>query len=260
MTSAAIDEMRAANYEISQAIAPEPGDSVLELAAGVGDTGFDVAELIGDGGRLISSDFSPAMLDAARRRGSERGVDNTEYRIIDAQRIALEDDSVDGIICRFAYMLIADPADALVEARRVLRPGGRLVLAVWGRPEENPYFTTIVASLMRCGHRPPLEPPPAPGIFTLASPERITELLRDAGFAEVRTTGVRIRYMLRDAATYVAIYRRHRRSARSVPPGPLRRGANATHRGPRAGAERLRQRRGLRRSRTRTVRDGELTP
>ena len=82
---------------------------VLELAAAVGDTGFDAAELIGDEGRLISSDFSPKMLEAARRRGAERGVANAEYRVIDAERIELDDDSVDGVLCRYGYMLMADP-------------------------------------------------------------------------------------------------------------------------------------------------------
>jgi ubiquinone/menaquinone biosynthesis C-methylase UbiE len=231
MTSAAMDDMRAASYEIAQAIAPswerrrakieevsspvrewmvrelasERGDTVLELAAGVGDTGFDAVALVGESGRLISSDFSPAMLDAARRRGRERRIDNVNYRLIDAERIALEDESVDGIICRYAYMLVPDPADALAEARRVLRPGGRLVLAVWGAPQENPFFTTIIASLTRCGHQVPLDPPPAPGIFTLASSEQITALLRAAGFVEARTTGVRVRYVLPDAETYVAV-------------------------------------------------------
>ncbi len=231
MSSSAIEDVRAAHYEIAQAIAPtwerrraeieevsapvrewlvrelapQRGDTVLELAAGVGDTGCDAAALIGAGGRLISSDFSPAMVDAARRRGRERGVENAEYQVIDAERIALEADCVDGVICRFAYMLVADPAGALAEARRVLRLGGRLVLAVWGAPEENPYFTTVVAGLMRCGHRPPLDPPPAPGIFALASPELLTDLLRGAGFAEIRTMGVPVRFVLPDIETYVNV-------------------------------------------------------
>ena len=110
---------------------PRDGDTVLELAAGVGETGFDAGALVGERGLLISSDFSPAMLDAARRRGAERGVGNVEYRVIDAERIELDDDSVDHVLCRFGYMLMADPAAALAETRRVLRPGGRLALAVW---------------------------------------------------------------------------------------------------------------------------------
>ena len=112
-------------------LSPRAGDTVLELAAGVGDTGFDTAMVVGEQGRVICSDFS-AMLDAARRRGAERGLENVDYRVIDAEQIQLETDSVDGVLCRLGYMLMADRAQALAETRRV-RPGGRLALAVWGR-------------------------------------------------------------------------------------------------------------------------------
>lgn len=183
---------------------PSEGDTVLELAAGVGDTGFDVAERIGGSGRLISSDFSPTMLEAARRRGEERGVENVEYRVIDAERIDLSDDSVDGVICRFGYMLMSDPAAALVETRRVLRPGGRLALTVWGAPERNPFFALVAAKLVERGHMPPPDPPPAPGIFSMASPERTRELLTAAGFDDVRTEEVALRFPVPSIDEYVA--------------------------------------------------------
>ena len=138
------------------------GETLLELGCGAGDTGFDAAALTGDGGRLISSDISTAMLDVARRRGAERGVLNVDYRLLDAERIELGDDTVDGVICRYAYMLVADPAAALAETRRVLRPGGRVVLAVWGDPERNPFFAALGMSFVRAGHVPPPDPQ-APG-------------------------------------------------------------------------------------------------
>jgi SAM-dependent methyltransferase len=180
------------------------GDTVLELAAGVGDTGFEVAERIGEQGRLISSDFSPSMLAAARERGEERGVSNVDYRILDAERIELADDSVDGVLCRFGYMLMAHPAAALMETRRVLRSGRRLALAVWATPELNPFFTIIAGSLVQRGHIPPPEPPPAPGLFAMASPERVHELLHGAGFSDVRTQGVELRFRLPGIDEYVA--------------------------------------------------------
>jgi SAM-dependent methyltransferase len=169
---------------------PRDGDTVLELAAGVGETGFDAAAIIGDTGRLITTDVSPAMLEAARRRGARLGVANVEYRVMDAERIDLDDDSVDGVLCRFGYMLMADPAAALAETRRVLRPGGRLSLAVWGTLEQNPLFGLAGVSLFRRGHIPAPEPPPAPGPFSMASAERTEGLLRGAGFSEVRTEAV----------------------------------------------------------------------
>jgi SAM-dependent methyltransferase len=173
-------------------------DTVLELAAGTGDTGFEAGA-----GHLISTDGSPTMVEFARARGAELGVENAEYRVIDAERIELDTDAVDGVICRFGYMLMNDPAAALAETRRVLRPGGRLVLAVWGDPERNPNFTTAGMSLVRRGHIPPPQPPPAPGIFSMASGERTTALLHEAGFEDVRLGEVPVHFRFADIDEYV---------------------------------------------------------
>lgn len=185
-------------------LSPGEGDVVLELAAGVGETGFDAAALVGERGRLISTELAPAMLEAARRRGAERGVHNVEYRVIDAERIELDDESVDGVLCRFGYMLM-DPEAALADTRRVLRPGGRLALAVWGAIERNLWISIVASSLVDRGHIPPPEPPPAPGPFNLTSPERITELLRGSGFGKVHTEEVPMRLVVPDADGYLAL-------------------------------------------------------
>src|SRR5262249_20415288 len=99
-------------------LAAEPGDTVLELAAGPGEVGFEVAAALGGSGRLISSDFSPAMSEIARRRSAELGLTNVEHSILDAELIELADDSVDGVLCRWGYMLMPNPAAALAETRR----------------------------------------------------------------------------------------------------------------------------------------------
>jgi SAM-dependent methyltransferase len=215
MTTEATDRARQEIYEIAEAIAPSwerrrpeveaasarvrewmvrelaprAGDTVLELAAGVGETGFDVAEAVGERGRLLSTDFAPSMVEAARRRGAERGVTNVEYRVLDAERIDLGAGSVDGVLCRFGYMLMPDPAAAFAETRRVLRPGGRLALAVWGAMERNPFFTVAGMGLVEHGHLPPPEPD-GPSPFSLADAGRVTALLERAGFSTVRTEDV----------------------------------------------------------------------
>jgi SAM-dependent methyltransferase len=106
---------------------PKPGDTVLELAAGLADTGLMAARLVGESGCVIVTDFTPEMVAAARRRAEELGVQNAEFRVLDAERMDLETDSVDGVLCRWAFMLMIDPPAALAETRRVLRPGGRLL-------------------------------------------------------------------------------------------------------------------------------------
>jgi ubiquinone/menaquinone biosynthesis C-methylase UbiE len=102
---------------------PRPGDTVLELAAGLADTGLMAARLVGESGRVIVTDFTPEMVTAARRRTEELGGQNAEFRVLDAERMDLATDNVDGVLCRWAYMLMIEPHAAFAETRRVLRPG-----------------------------------------------------------------------------------------------------------------------------------------
>ncbi len=188
-----------------RALAPRAADTVLELAAGAGDTGFDAAAIVGPQGQLLCTDLSPHMLSVARRRGAERGVANADYRVLDAQEMELDADSVDGVLCRFGYMLMPDTAAALAETRRVLRAGGRLALAVWGPPERNPIFSIIAGNLIAGGHLPPPEPPPAAGIFSMARPERTSALLAGAGFGAVRTEEVPVQIAVDGIDEYIAL-------------------------------------------------------
>ena len=182
-------------------LAPGPGDTVLELSAGPGDTGFAAAEIVGERGRLVSTDFSPEMVEVARRRGTELGLRNVDYRVIDAERIELDAGSVDGVLCQSGYMLMADPVAALSETRRVLRPGGRLALSVWGAPERNPWAAIAGRFLVERGHMPPPEPG-APGTFSMASEERTRELLEGSGFTPMRIEEVAVQWVFRDLDEY----------------------------------------------------------
>jgi SAM-dependent methyltransferase len=180
--------MRKATIPVSswlvEAIAPQPGQTVLELAAGLGETGFLAAELIEPGGELITSDFSPEMLSAAQRRAEELRLRNVRFRQVDAEvGLDFPAASIDGVLCRWGYMLLADPEAALRETRRVLRPGGRVALAAWTGPGDNAWSAIPMRVLVERGHAEPADPD-APGQFAWAREGIIAEHLEAAGFVE----------------------------------------------------------------------------
>ena len=118
---------------------PSAGQRVLELAAGLGETGLLAAELVAPVGGVIISDQAEAMLEGAAPARAELGLTNVEFQVLNAEWIDLPVASVDAVLCRWGYMLMADPLRGALETRRVLRPGGRVALAVWDRDERNPW-------------------------------------------------------------------------------------------------------------------------
>jgi len=163
-------------------LAPRPGETVLELAAGPGDTGLLAAPRLEPGGRLISSDVAPEMVEGARLRAQELGITNVEFRVADAVATGLAAASIDGVLCRFGLMLVPDCEAAAHEVARVLRPGGRLALAVWAAAEQNDWATAAGRAALELGlaERPA---PDAPGPFRLADPQRVHALLGSAGLS-----------------------------------------------------------------------------
>ena len=227
MTTEAIEQQRREIYEIAEAIAPgwerwrarieevttpvrewmlkelapRSGDTVLELAAGAGDTGFEAAAIVGERGRLISTDFSPGDDGGSpppRRRararecglpGDGRRAHRARWQLGRRRALPVRD------------MLMPDPAAAFAETRRVLRPGGRLALAVWSAPERNPWASIGFGLLVERGYIPPPEPG-APSPFAMASEEQTRALLERAGFTAVHTEEVPVRFTFRDLDDY----------------------------------------------------------
>lgn len=173
------------------AVAPQPGQRVLELAAGLGETGLLAAELVAPVGGAIISDQAEAMLAGARARAIELGLSNIEFQVINAEWIDLPVASVDVVLCRWGYMLMADPAAAIRDARRVLRSGGRIALAVWDNIEHNPWAALPGLELRERGLIPPAAPG-VPGPFALGRSEGVYELLEQAGFAEVNVESLQL--------------------------------------------------------------------
>jgi len=171
----------------------QPGQSVLEVGAGVGEVGRLVAERVGSRGHVLQTDQAAALVAAARRRAE--GAANVSFAVADAQALDLEDASLDGVVSRFAFMLVPDPALALAETHRVLRPGGRLAFAVWASAPENPWGSAVGKAMLDLGHSEP-PAPDAPGPFRLADPDRLRALVGDAGFpaSAVEDVPIAMRY------------------------------------------------------------------
>ena len=168
------------------AIDPQPGERVLEIAAGPGETGFIAAQRLGPRGRLLCTDQAPEMLEVARRRAAELGLENVDFAVLDAQRMELEAGSFDAALCRWGYMLMGEPDEAMRRTRLALRDGGRLALATWDRPDRNMWMAAPVMTMVAQGVLPP--PNPAdPSPFALHDVDDLERRLRGAGFASVRT-------------------------------------------------------------------------
>ena len=184
-----------------EALDPQPGQTILELAAGTGETGFLAAARVGDDGKLISTDFAPKMVDAARAESERLGLTNIELRQLDAEDMDLPDDSVDGVLCRWGYMLMADPGAALRETRRVLRVGGAVALSVFAAPERNPWASVPGRILVEVTGGPPPDPT-APSILAMGDPNRTRSLLDGAGFEVKRTGEVPVTWRFEDFDGY----------------------------------------------------------
>jgi SAM-dependent methyltransferase len=179
-----------------------PGQRVLELAAGPGDTGFLAAQKIAPG-TLVTSDGSEGMLDVASARAEEVGIDNVEFKVLELEWIDLPTASVDAVICRWGLMLCVDPSAAASEIRRVLKPDGRVSVAVWDSPELNPWATMDWQAVIELGHMAPPDPS-GPGMFALAPAPRLRELLENAGFLEVLVDGVQLDRSYQNVDDYIA--------------------------------------------------------
>jgi len=175
---------RPINEWLCRAAKLSPGMRLLDLACGSGQPALSAALLVRPGGSVVATDIAPEMVDVTRRKAQAAGVDNLEARVMDMEEIDFPDASFDAVTCRWGFMFPPDPVKAMAESRRVLRPGGRLVAAVWDVPARNPWLSNIPQAVNQVQPAPPADPD-APGPFRLAEAGRLETLLRQAGFASV---------------------------------------------------------------------------
>jgi SAM-dependent methyltransferase len=168
-----------------------PGERVLELACGPGGLGLAAAERVGPGGEVVLSDVAAEMTAVAASRAAALGLTNVTTRVHDLERIEEADASYDVVVCRDGLQFAADPARAVREMGRVLRPGGRLALAVWGPRARNPWLG-VVFDAVSAQLGAPVPPPGVSGPFSLDDGDRLAALLSDAGLTDVNVSEVSV--------------------------------------------------------------------
>ena len=169
-----------------------PGASVLDVGGGYGEPSLTAAHVVGPQGRVVCTDISPEMLAVARERAAEAGLANVEFVTRDAEELEFEEESFDAVLSRATLMFLPDVAGTLKRLRGFMKPGGRLAASVWGpQPlvQFSAAFPVVVAELAL-----PSPPPGRPGAFALSDPEKVVELMAQAGFRGIATGTVSVMF------------------------------------------------------------------
>jgi len=162
------------------------GERVLDVGCGCGHTSLELAERVGPTGRVSGIDISGPMLQVARERAGESGLENVDFLDADAQVHAFEPAGFDLSFSRFGVMFFADPSAAFANLLQALRPGGRLVFVCWQEVKRNPWMLVPVVAVAQHVALPPRPAPEEPGPFSFADDERVRAILERAGFSEIR--------------------------------------------------------------------------
>lgn len=175
----------------SERLDPRPGQRLLDIGCGTGPTTVRLATSIDPGGSIVGVDISPSMIDAARRRAADAGSGNASFLVADAQTADLGVEVLDGVFSQFGVMFFADPATAFANIRSAVRPGGRLAFACWQDLLRNEWMVVPgMAAAGVTGQMPTMAEPGAPGPFSLVDPERIRQVLDEAGWSDVQIDDV----------------------------------------------------------------------
>lgn len=163
---------------------PQPGMSVLDLASGTGEPALPIASRVAPDGKVVATDLSEEMLKMLKQNADEQGISNIETHVADAESLPFEDGTFDLVTSRFGIMFFAEAERALSEIRRVLKPNGRAIFMVWGKPEPGSYFGTVALPfIMRLAEKPD---PDGPGPMRFAEPDKLAALLRNIGYSDVQ--------------------------------------------------------------------------
>ncbi len=162
----------------------EPGSRVIDIAAGTGEPSLTAARAAGPEGRVVASDISAQMLEVARQRAAEMGLENLEFVESDAVSLDYPADSFDAALSRWGIIFEPDAEAVAERIRGFLKQGSRMAISSWGPPDRVPFLAIPMITAMRKLDVPP-PPPGTPGPLSRPTPEALGGLLEAGGFSDV---------------------------------------------------------------------------
>ncbi len=183
----------------------QPGHRVLDIATGIGEPAITAACCIGSHGHVIATDQAPQMIAIARERALERGLQNIDFQIIDAEKINFPESSFDSILCRWGLMFLPDLETALTSTRRMLAPEGRFAAAVWDIPSRVPLISIGFGLVQKMFS---LQPPPqgTPTIFGLAE-NALERTMTKTGFSGINTEKLTVTFEFSSNDNFIEYYK-----------------------------------------------------
>ncbi|WP_085905579.1 class I SAM-dependent methyltransferase [Kiloniella majae] len=169
----------------------ETGHHVLDIAAGDGSQSLMAAKLVGETGSVLATDISPAFIKISKEIAQARDVKNIATEVMDAENLALIDNSFDAVISRLGMMFLPDPLRGLQEIHRVLKPSGSFAAVVFTTADKSPFFTIppqVIRDRLNLPNPSDMSPAPKthqPGPFALGTPDLFADLFSQAGFINI---------------------------------------------------------------------------
>jgi SAM-dependent methyltransferase len=184
----------------------EPGQRLLDIAAGAGEPALSAAERVGREGYVLATDIAESIIRLAQQAAHERGFKQIETRVMDGENLDLPDASFDVVLCRLGLMYMPHPVAALSEWRRVLKPGGRVAIVVFSPADRNGWGAMPVSIIRRRTQLPP-PLPGQPGPFGLGGAGVLEGAFRQAGFGTPDIRAVPAPLQMSSAAEYMRLAR-----------------------------------------------------
>jgi ubiquinone/menaquinone biosynthesis C-methylase UbiE len=185
-----------------------PGQTVLDVATGTGQPALTIAEkIVGPTGRVIGVDLSPDMLEVAKEEAAYQGLTNVVFQIVKDESLSMfSDDTFDAVVCRNGLMFMPDPVKALKAFNRVLKPGGKASVTVWGSPDKSPVMAEVMKTISK--HVTDLKLLPsavAPsgnpgGAFSISSIDILRDYFFKAGFSNFNAEKIEVTVAQTDTA------------------------------------------------------------